>query len=70
MSQIDEIVKFEYENYTNFSGILNTYGNPDILKENYENNAKQIINGNFEKKNLKNFIEALKKKKSNQTKLI
>ena len=66
MSQIDEIVKFEYKNYTNFSGILNTYGNPDILKENYENNAKQIINGNFEKKNLKKFIEVLKKKKSTQ----
>ena len=70
MSQIDEIVKFKYESHTNFSEILKRYGNPDILKENYENNAKQIINGNFEKKNLKNFIEALKKKKSNQTKLI
>ena len=36
------------------------------MKENYENNAKQIINGNFEKKNLKKFIEVLKKKKSTQ----
>ena len=66
LSQIDEIVKFEYESYTNFSEILKRYGNPDILKENYENNAKQIINGNFEKKNLKKFIEVLKKKKSTQ----
>ena len=66
LSQIDEIVKFKYESHTNFSEILKRYGNPDILKENYENNAKQIINGNFEKKNLKKFIEVLKKKKSTQ----
>jgi hypothetical protein len=54
LSELDEIVKFEYENYPHFSEIINRY-NPDILKENYENKAKQIMNGNFEKNNLKKF---------------
>ena len=69
LSELNEIVKFEYENYTHFSEIINRY-NPDILKENYKNKAKQIMNGNFEKKNLKNFNEFLKKKNLTQKKKI
>ena len=65
LSELDEIVTFEYENYPHFSEIINRY-NPDILKENYENKAKQIMKGNFEKKNLKNFNEFLKKKNLTQ----
>ena len=68
LSELEEIVKFEYENYAHFSEILSRYFNPHILKENYENKAKQIMNGNFEKKNLKIFIEILKKRNLTQKK--
>jgi len=69
LSELEEIVKFEYENYTHFSEILSRYFNPHILKENYENKAKQIMNGNFDKKNLKIFIEILKKRNLTQKNL-
>ena len=69
LSEIDEITKFNYESYKNFSEILKTFGNPEKLKENYENNAKKILDGKIDKKNLKNFIQLLEKRKLTQNKM-
>ena len=68
LSEIDEITKFNYESYKNFSEILKTFGNPEKLKDNYENNAKKVLDGKIDKKNLKNFIQLLEKRKLTQKK--
>ena len=57
---IDEIIKFELENYPNFSEIIKKkYDNIDLLKENYENNAKLNFGGNIDKKNIKKLFHLL-----------
>lgn len=61
--EINEISKFKYECYKNFSEILKSLGNPEKVKENYENYAKKIVEGNADKRNVKTFIHHLKKGK-------
>ena len=60
---IDEIIKFELENYPNFSEIIKKkYDNIGLLKENYEKNAKLNFGGNIDKKNIKKLFHLLNSK--------
>lgn len=63
----DEITQFELKNYPNFAGVIKRqYGDYDLLKENYENNVKNNLNG--DKKDIKKLFQLLEKKKLIQKK--
>ena len=57
LSGIGEIAKFNYESFNNFSKILKSFGDPEKLKENYDNYAKIILEGKTDNKSVKIFIQ-------------
>ena len=61
--EMDEIAKFNYESFNNFSQIIKSFGDEEKLKENYENYAGTILEGKIDNKSVKIFLQHLEKGK-------